>query len=139
MIVAADVVEPSRSFVRTVDSTTGLDTLRVELHEMGIFMCEIDGSTIASDEKLFDAISQAFRFPDYFGRNWDALIDCLRDLEWLAEIGYVVVIHNAVLAFQRTPATMARFIELCGDVASFWAENKRPFHLVLFIAPEERP
>ena len=30
---------------------------------------------------------RVLRFPDCFGRNWDALEDCLQDLSWLTERG----------------------------------------------------
>lgn len=36
---------------------------------------------IADREALFDALAEALSFPDYFGRNWDAVADCLSDAE----------------------------------------------------------
>lgn len=34
---------------------------------------------------LMEALSVAGDFPDYFGRNWDALLDTLRDLSWISD------------------------------------------------------
>lgn len=36
---------------------------------------------IADRDALFDALAEALSFPDYFGRNWDAVADCLSDAE----------------------------------------------------------
>lgn len=38
---------------------------------------------VSSKEQLMPVREEALRLPDYFGRNWDALFDCLRDLSWL--------------------------------------------------------
>jgi RNAse (barnase) inhibitor barstar len=35
--------------------------------------------TISNTEELFDILSNEFQFPDYFGRNFDALYDSLVD------------------------------------------------------------
>ena len=40
----------------------------------------LDGSTIDTRLGMLDALAAALAFPDYFGRNYDALTDCLRDL-----------------------------------------------------------
>ncbi len=40
----------------------------------------VDGWTHQDKGALLDAFAQTFAFPDYFGRNFDALLDCLRDL-----------------------------------------------------------
>ena len=37
----------------------------------------IEGKKIASPEEFHDAIAAALDFPDYYGRNLDALWDCL--------------------------------------------------------------
>jgi RNAse (barnase) inhibitor barstar len=31
--------------------------------------------------EILDAFAEALRLPDWFGRNWDALVDALRDLD----------------------------------------------------------
>ena len=41
----------------------------------------VDGP--GSKAKFMTAIAAALSFPDWFGRNLDALQDCVRDLSWL--------------------------------------------------------
>ena len=38
---------------------------------------QIDGDKINSENDFHDVISKELDFPDYYGRNWDALWDCL--------------------------------------------------------------
>lgn len=38
-----------------------------------------------------DAIAEALAFPDWFGRNLDALYDCLTDLSWLPAGEHVLI------------------------------------------------
>jgi RNAse (barnase) inhibitor barstar len=40
-------------------------------------------SGVSTKDALFDALSSGLSFPEYFGRNFDALEECLRDLAWL--------------------------------------------------------
>jgi hypothetical protein len=40
---------------------------------------------IESEHELLGAIAIAGSFPGYFGFNWDALHECLRDFHWLDE------------------------------------------------------
>ena len=39
----------------------------------------LDGLEIESPEAVHDLFSQALNFPEYYGRNLDALFDCLTD------------------------------------------------------------
>lgn len=45
----------------------------------------------ATKAELLDDFGRALRFPDWVGRNWDALSDALRDLSWLPAEPHVVV------------------------------------------------
>ena len=40
----------------------------------------VDGWTHQNKSELLDAFAETFEFPEYFGHNFDALLDCLRDL-----------------------------------------------------------
>lgn len=44
-------------------------------------------------EQLFDVLFQVLKLPGYFGFNWNALSDCLRDLSWVPE-REVVIVHR---------------------------------------------
>ena len=46
----------------------------------------IDGTRFNGVETFYDEISRICSFPDYFGRNLDALYDCLVDMEEDIEI-----------------------------------------------------
>ena len=50
-------------------------------------------SAIRSKEDLLKGFAVDLKFPEYFGLNWDALADCLRDLHWIIE-KEVVLVHD---------------------------------------------
>lgn len=41
----------------------------------------LDASRLTNREEMSDYMKQVFDFPEYFGRNLDALRDCLEDVE----------------------------------------------------------
>lgn len=43
------------------------------------------GRESQSKEGFFKEIAKKLDFPEYFGHNWDAFIDCLGDLSWIGE------------------------------------------------------
>lgn len=43
----------------------------------------VRGSSMQSKRMLLAEYRSAFRFPCYFGQNWDAFRDCIFDLSWL--------------------------------------------------------
>lgn len=42
-------------------------------------------SGLETREELFNVLAEQLNFPGYFGRNWDALYDLLRDFSWVSE------------------------------------------------------
>ncbi|GAA1950509.1 barstar family protein [Amycolatopsis minnesotensis] len=49
------------------------------------------GGAAADKASTMDAIASALSFPDWFGRNLDALYDCLTDLSWLPSGEHVLI------------------------------------------------
>ena len=46
----------------------------------------INGRRIHTLSQLYIYLARRLKFPDYFGHNLDALVDCLCDLEEVVEI-----------------------------------------------------
>lgn len=55
----------------------------------------------SSKDELMDELRSLLHLPDYFGRNWDALEECLRDLGWLPEGRVILIHHDLPLADDR--------------------------------------
>lgn len=55
----------------------------------------IEGSRCRTKSALLTEWGRALSFPDYFGRNWDALDECLDDLDWLGAEQISVVVSEA--------------------------------------------
>ncbi|RKT22482.1 guanyl-specific ribonuclease Sa [Paraburkholderia sp. RAU2J] len=60
---------------------------------------------IGMKSTLLEALASALAFPAYFGSNWDALFDCLRDFSWIAE-------RNIVLVHDDLPALPERELQI---------------------------
>jgi RNAse (barnase) inhibitor barstar len=101
-----------------------------ELEVRGIVLVRVDARSIADDRELMDALAVGFSFPDYFGSNWDAVDECLRDLSWLPAEGYLLVVRAAERLWQRDPRLPAKLIESWLFCAEHWARRDTPFHLV---------
>ncbi|GIJ76624.1 Barstar (barnase inhibitor) [Micromonospora phaseoli] len=79
-----------------VCSRGSLVELTAMLPASGRFVvARLDGMRMADTNQVFYDFSDALLFPSYFGWNWHAVSDCLRDLHWLAADGYLVIIDNA--------------------------------------------
>ena len=68
-------------------------------------------------EKLLAVLARKLRFPAYFGANWDALEECLRDLSWLGGQARVVVVHEG-LPFSPSSANMATYRSILADAVA---------------------
>jgi RNAse (barnase) inhibitor barstar len=106
-------------------------TLRAQHVQHGFKIAELDGSCITGKGELLDAIARSLSFPDYFGRNWDALEECLRDLEWLPAPGYVMLFTDADPFWQKDPGAFIVLVSVVGSASDEWAKEGVPFHLVV--------
>jgi RNAse (barnase) inhibitor barstar len=76
----------------------------------------------ASKANLVDSIGAALVFPDYYGRNWDALYSCLCDLDWLPP-GKVALVHSDV---PKVPLdVLLTYLKLLGDAIEYWRDKHR--------------
>ncbi|GAA1581392.1 MULTISPECIES: barstar family protein [Streptomyces] len=59
------------------------------------YVARLDGRGMCDTDAVFRQFYDGLRLPDHFGWNWNALSDCLRDLEWLSADHHVVIIEAA--------------------------------------------
>jgi RNAse (barnase) inhibitor barstar len=72
---------------------------------------------------LFYEFSSALQFPSYFGENWNALDECLHDLEWLPARAILLVISEAdELLSDRADEDLRIILEILSSVADGLAD-----------------
>ena len=82
------------SGVYLIDAAERERVLRLDVFPPEFAVAVLDGHKAATRAGFFQELAGALRFPDYFGRNWDAVYDCLTDLNWLPAAGYVLVLDG---------------------------------------------
>ncbi|MGV9454725.1 barstar family protein [Streptomyces sp. NPDC003635] len=68
-----------------------------ELEAAGGRVRRVDARCLMTEQGVYDTFAGVFRFPGYFGGNWDAMVDCLDDLcgEVTGGVGVAGVIRGA--------------------------------------------
>jgi RNAse (barnase) inhibitor barstar len=93
---------------------------------------EIDGRT-----DMFEQFATAHKFPDWFGGNWDAFVDCLRDLSWLPGDGVAVLWQHYAMFAAALPELAERVDEILDDVIVQRTEIDVPPLFVLYPGPRD--
>lgn len=116
------------------------------LADEGITARALEGTAMHRTEDLFTEFARRLEFPGYFGRNWPALSDCIRDLAWLPGFAYALVIgDSAVLLDDESEAELEVLFRTLDRAAQEWSEPVElgewwdrpsvPFHVILHEAP----
>lgn len=105
-----------------------LERLRAVYGER-LFVADCGGVT--SKAGLFERLSAAFAFPGYASANWDALLDLLRDLDWLGDEPRCLAITNTAALANADPATFRTLAEVLRDAAEFWV--RQPDNATAFV------
>lgn len=88
------------------------------------FTAFIDGEKARDKAGLMREIAPAFRFPAYFGANWDALLDCLRSLpDAIPAGGYVLAVRNSSAFLSSSAGDQEAFADIAGEARAFLADK----------------
>ena len=82
-----------------------------------------------SKQEVLDSIAEAFTFPVHFGKNLDALFDCMTDLVNRSgqQPGFVVVLEQLPDNPRFDREAREQLLDVFRDAADFWAGRKVPF------------
>jgi RNAse (barnase) inhibitor barstar len=82
---------------------------------------------ISDEPSLFSALATTLRFPNYFGKNWDAVLDLLRDFSWIHERD-ILIVHADVPAIPR----LSTYLEVLSIAMKAWPAGEEHRLLVYF-------
>lgn len=80
-------------------------------------------------QQVLAEIGQQFPLPEYYGRNLDALYDCLTDstLKTEARHGFIIVLEHLPTSSRLSNDMREQILDVFRDAADFWAEKDIPF------------
>jgi hypothetical protein len=80
---------------------------------------------VADKEELLFAIGVALGFPGYFGANWDAFDECLRDVACAT-----LIVRDAAALWTAMPAEMITLVDIWCVVAE---DSEGPLDLIFVL------
>lgn len=86
-----------------------------------VFRVDLAGTS--DKQEMLQAIGTALGFPESFGHNWDALLDCLADLGWAPAEGYVVILEHCDGIHGRAEAEFVQTLQIFEAAANEWREQ----------------
>jgi RNAse (barnase) inhibitor barstar len=93
------------------------------------FIVHLTADTIGGKSFLLYQLSLSLHFPEYFGHNWDALQDCLRDFHWIVEKG-ITLVHDELPMLEES--TMRTYIDVLLSAVAAWKEGEEHYFKVIF-------
>lgn len=89
-------------------------------------------SGIREKSTLLEWYRVNLRLPDYFGANWDALEECLRDLSWIEEKKIIIAHEDIPLSDDTRQQEI--YLDVLKYIAGVWEDD--PAHdLILAFNP----
>ncbi|PKW14917.1 RNAse (barnase) inhibitor barstar [Saccharopolyspora spinosa] len=88
-----------------------------EAEQRGATAHVLDGSDLVSKRTTLDGIAAVLNFPEWAGRNLDALYDCLTDLSWLPEGEHVLVWSGFHTLAEHDPKAFGRINAVLRDAS----------------------
>ena len=111
--------------------------IRAEAEEIAWRCVVIDGSRVRNKAQFLEECERSYRFPAYFGHNWDALADCLADLQWLpppatGSGGGILTVFEDSDVFARAALDDYNIaLEVWEEAAEAWRRIGVPFTVLL--------
>jgi len=127
------------SGVYLIDAVEREQVLRHDPFPAAFAVAVLDGTKANTRAEFFHQIASALRFPDYFGHNWDAVYDCLTDLNWLPAAGYVLVLDGFERLATDEPGQWEIGLKVLREACAFWRPLSRPLYALLRGPSEQAP
>ena len=133
----ASVLEEARGGVWFLPAHVEPKSVQAAAKRAGYAFFHLEGKNIARKEQLLNHAATALHFPDHFGGNWDALEECLTDLEWVDAEGYLLYYDHIDGLLNAHPDQVETLVEILRDAVASWKEDDTA--MVVLLSGEKSP
>ncbi|MGD2093310.1 MAG: barstar family protein [Candidatus Aminicenantes bacterium] len=107
------------------------------LSSLGFKIFYIEGNSINSEETFFLEVSRVLKFPDYFGKNWDAFHDCFGDFVSIEKGPVALIWRDATSTIKNSLKTFLKItyelLSGAAEIGSYKDVDIEPVQIELFI------
>jgi len=105
--------------------------LAAEASFLGLHFLYANCAQAQTKAEVMERISSSFLFPKHFGKNYDALFDCLTDMVAKAgpQPGFVVVLEGLPAVAKFDKEARETLLDVFREAAEFWSEKKVTFRV----------
>jgi RNAse (barnase) inhibitor barstar len=103
--------------------------LQETAHSTGQHFLYANLAAAQSKQDVLDMIAEQFTFPAHFGKNFDALYDCMTDPLHKSgpQPGFVVVLEQIPATSKFDKEAREQLLDIFRDAADYWSDRKIPF------------
>lgn len=117
----------------TGDAEPAIAKLAPALADSQALFLTTDCGRPKSKPDFFDQLADDLRLPDYFGKNWDALDECLTDYGFLDEDPIVILFKNFLPFQQRDPREASILLSICNSGPADYGPGFPEKHIVYVV------
>ncbi|MEU0301655.1 barstar family protein [Streptomyces sp. NPDC006175] len=127
--------QPRKGKTRTIHVTpwmhittpgAGLNIDRLLPTSGSVHVARLNGKDMLDESSTFETFREKFAFPEYFGWNWHAFYDCLRDLQWHPSDYHILIIEAAEHALSDNDVAREELFRALHRAGRRWSYTKRP-------------
>jgi RNAse (barnase) inhibitor barstar len=106
-----------------------VEDLQAAAQELGHHFLYANLTKAQTKQEVLEQIAEDFLFPAHFGKNLDALHDCMTDLVHKAgaQAGFVVVLEQLPDNAKFDREGREQLLDVFRDAADYWGDRKIPF------------
>ena len=117
--------------VYLISAVLGLEDVRAFAADRAFHYVSLDGDETLDKQSFLREVARALRFPAYFGENWDAFDESVRDLSWMPAKGYVLVYDGFDHLAQLDPAAWHTVLTFFHEATEYWGQRHIPMYVLL--------
>ncbi|MBL8393775.1 MAG: barstar family protein [Candidatus Accumulibacter sp.] len=116
----------------------GQEAVKQAARVAGFACLDVNLEDAGSIGSALERLGRDLDFPDWYGRNLDALKDCLTDFSWCEAAGYMLIIRNAERLLVAAPEAFDALNEVFAAAIAEWRSQDYPLWVFYDLRADER-